>query len=104
MSKLFWFALDGDVIIDAVDYAVTGYTKVVLPLTHLPAGINAGYYRWTGTVFERDNDLYGLHQSVLMEAARQDGRNEVKNMVIAADEAGSIIGQARTKLLDDGIF
>ncbi|CAM3358750.1 hypothetical protein HP548_02905 [Paenibacillus taichungensis] len=41
----FYFQLDGNVIRDAITYPYDGYTEVELDATHLPAGINAGYYR-----------------------------------------------------------
>nr|WP_154957426.1 hypothetical protein [Paenibacillus xylanexedens] len=41
----FYLQLDGDIIRDAITYPYDGYTEVDLDTTHLPAGINAGYYR-----------------------------------------------------------
>lgn len=41
----FYFQIDGDIIRDAITYPYEGYTDVELDTTHLPAGINAGYYR-----------------------------------------------------------
>lgn len=52
--KDFYFLLDGDIVTDAIDYPAEGYTPVQLDQTHLPAGINAGYYRWNGTAYEID--------------------------------------------------
>lgn len=54
----FYFQLESDNIIrDAITYPHEGYTEVELNMTHLPAGINAGYYRWTGTTFEIVDEL-----------------------------------------------
>ncbi|MGE6576262.1 hypothetical protein ACQKFM_15200 [Paenibacillus xylanexedens] len=44
MTK-FYFQLDGNIIRDALEFLHEGYTEVELDTTHLPAGINAGYYR-----------------------------------------------------------
>ncbi|SLJ92658.1 MULTISPECIES: hypothetical protein [unclassified Paenibacillus] len=41
----FYFQLDGDIIRDVITYPYDGYTEVELGTMHLPAGINAGYYR-----------------------------------------------------------
>ena len=38
--KTFYLALDGDIIVDAIEYPHDGYIEVELPATHLPAGIN----------------------------------------------------------------
>jgi hypothetical protein len=67
--KKFYFKLDGDIITDAIDYAVNGYTEVELDQTHLPAGINAGYYRWTGTAYEKDDALYQSQVSEIVQNA-----------------------------------
>lgn len=55
--RKFYFQLDSDIIRDAVTYPTEGYTEVELDMTHLPAGINAGYYRWQGTYFYIDESL-----------------------------------------------
>ncbi|WFR60880.1 hypothetical protein P9222_20335 [Paenibacillus amylolyticus] len=41
----FYFRVDGDIIRDAITYSHEGYTEVEIDTTHLPVGINAGYYR-----------------------------------------------------------
>lgn len=54
----FYLKLDNENIIrDAITYPHAGYTEVEINMTQLPAGINAGYYRWTGTMFEIDETL-----------------------------------------------
>ena len=67
--KKFYFLLDGDIITDAIEYEVEGYTEVELEQTHLPAGINAGYYRWTGTAYEKDEALYQSQVSEIVKNA-----------------------------------
>jgi hypothetical protein len=67
--KKFYFLLDDDIITDAIDYAVNGYTEVELDQTHLPAGINAGYYRWTGTAYQKDDALYQSQVSEIVKSA-----------------------------------
>jgi hypothetical protein len=56
--KSFWLQLDGDIITDAIDYEYQDYIHVVLEVTHLPAGINGGWYRWNGTEYSFDQALY----------------------------------------------
>ena len=67
--KKFYFLLDGDIITDAIEYQVEGYTEVELDQTHLPAGINGGYYRWTGTAYEKDDALYQSQVSEIVQNA-----------------------------------
>jgi hypothetical protein len=67
--KKFYFKLDGDIITDAIEYQVEGYTEVELDQTHLPAGINAGYYRWTGADYEKDDALYQSQVSEIVQNA-----------------------------------
>jgi len=66
--KKFYFLLDGDIITDAIDYQVSGYVEVELDQTHLPAGINGGYYRFNGTHYAKDETLY---QSQVTEVVKQ---------------------------------
>jgi hypothetical protein len=66
--KKFYFLLDGDIITDAIEYAVDGYIEVELNQTHLPAGINGGYYRWTGIAYERDETLYQSQVSEIVKS------------------------------------
>jgi hypothetical protein len=70
--KKFYFKLDGDIITDAIEYAVDGYIEVQLDQTHLPAGINGGYYRWTGTAYEKDEELYNSQVSEIVQNAIDD--------------------------------
>jgi hypothetical protein len=55
--KTFYLALDGDIIVDAIEYPHDGYIEVELPTTHLPAGINGGWYRWDGATYVLDEEL-----------------------------------------------
>ena len=41
-------------ITDAVDYVHEGYIEVELPDTHLPAGINGGWFTCNGTTYVED--------------------------------------------------
>ena len=68
IMKKFYFLLDGDIITDAIDYEVEGYVEVELNQTHLPAGINGGYYRLNGTHYAKDETLY---QSQVTEVVKQ---------------------------------
>lgn len=43
--KDFYFLLDGDIIVDVIEYPADGYLKVSISQTSLPPGVNAGYYR-----------------------------------------------------------
>lgn len=47
-----------NIIIDAIQYEVEGYTVLELNETHLPVGINAGWYRLTDTGYEFDQQLF----------------------------------------------
>jgi hypothetical protein len=67
--KTFYLMLDGDIITDAIEYEVEGYTEVTLNQTHLPAGINGGYYRWTGTAYEKDEALYQSQVTEIVQNA-----------------------------------
>lgn len=55
--KTFYLALDGDIIVDAIEYPHDGYIEVELPTTRLPAGINGGWYRWDGATYVLDEEL-----------------------------------------------
>jgi hypothetical protein len=79
--KKFYFLLDGDIITDAIEYAVDGYIEVELNKTHLPAGINGGYYRWTGSAYQKDEALY---QSQVSEVIK----SEIDKYTLELLEAG----------------
>jgi hypothetical protein len=104
MPKDFWFQLNGDIITDAIEYEHSGYVKVTLEQTHLPAGINAGFYRLTDGEYVKDEALYAASDAVRLEQAREEGRAEIRAKVVEADALGSISGTARNKLKADGIL
>jgi len=52
-----YIKLNGDIIVDAIQYPEDGYVEVDLPETQLPTGINGGYYRWNGTNYMLDENL-----------------------------------------------
>ena len=56
--KSFWFQLNGDIITDAIDYEYEAYTQVLIERSHLPAGINGGWYRWDGSAYHFDQVLF----------------------------------------------
>lgn len=73
----FYFQLDSDNIIrDAITYPHEGYTEVELGMTHLPAGINAGYYRWNGTTFEIEESLKPKDPTDVTQAIEELQRNQ----------------------------
>lgn len=57
MSKIYFKLDENNIIRDAIEYSYEGYTEVDLPDTQLPAGINGGWYRWTGTAYEEVPEL-----------------------------------------------
>lgn len=52
-----YFQIRDGIITDAIQYPTEGYTEVELDETHLPAGINGGWYRWDGTHYVLDETL-----------------------------------------------
>lgn len=67
MIKSYWFKLDGDIIVDAIEYQYEGYTPAELYEEYLPVGINAGWYRWDGTAYHFDQALYDAATELLIE-------------------------------------
>lgn len=55
--KDFYFLLEGNIIRDVIEFAHPGYVKITLNQTHLPAGINAGYYRMIDGQYLLDEQL-----------------------------------------------
>ncbi|OPX87010.1 MAG: hypothetical protein A4E53_02665 [Pelotomaculum sp. PtaB.Bin104] len=56
--KTWYFKIDvNNIILDAIEYPNEGYIEVQLPDTHLPAGINGGWYKWMGTAYVVDDVL-----------------------------------------------
>jgi len=60
--KKFYFQLDGDIITDVIEYPHGNYVEVELDQTHLPSGINAGYYRLNGNIYTLDEELKDLSE------------------------------------------
>jgi hypothetical protein len=67
MMKSYWFRLDGDIITDAIEYEHHELIRVELPDQQLPPGINGGWYRWDGTSYHFDQELYDHWMSVIEE-------------------------------------
>jgi hypothetical protein len=63
--KSYWFQLDNDIILDAIEYPYLGYTHVELDDMFLPAGINGGWYRWDGTAYHFDQALYDYWMALI---------------------------------------
>jgi hypothetical protein len=65
MMKSYWFRLDGDIIVDAIEYEHHELIHVILPNEQLPAGINGGWYRWDGTTYHFDQTLYDYWMALI---------------------------------------
>ncbi|WP_427050365.1 hypothetical protein [Paenibacillus sp. TC-CSREp1] len=76
-----YFQLDGDIIRDAITYPHDGYTEVELDLTHLPAGINAGYYRLQDGIPVLDSAL----KSAADAASRPSDYAELETRLAASE-------------------
>jgi hypothetical protein len=59
MNK-FYFQLNGDIIIDAINYPHGDYVEVELEEDQLPAGINSGCYRLIDGEYILDEELEAL--------------------------------------------
>ncbi len=92
--KTFYLALDGDIIVDAIEYPHDGYIEVELPATHLPAGINGGWYRWDGTTYMLDEEL----KQMADEVERQARMQENEDIITAAIDAYTL------ELIDRGLL
>lgn len=55
--KKFYFKLQENIILDVIEYPYEDYIEVELTESHLPSGINAGYYRLFGSSYEIDENL-----------------------------------------------
>ena len=75
--KKFYFLLNGDIITDAIDYQVAGYVEVELNQTHLPAGINGGYYRFNGTNYAIDEALKQTQTDEIVQKAIDNYTSEL---------------------------
>lgn len=75
--KDWYLLLRGDIIADAIEYPVDGYTHVQMVDTHLPAGINAGWYRWNGTTYVLDAELKSQSLEEIIKRERQAAQDEL---------------------------
>jgi hypothetical protein len=57
MMTTFYIKLDGDIIVDILEYQYADYIAVELELP-LPVGFYGGWYRWSGTTYYFDQQLY----------------------------------------------
>jgi hypothetical protein len=62
----FYLKLDGDIIVDILEFQYADYIPVELELP-LPAGIYGGWYRWDGSAYHFDQDLYDHWMSIIEE-------------------------------------
>jgi hypothetical protein len=53
----FYIKLSGDIIVDILEYQYADYIAVELELP-LPVGFYGGWYRWDGTTYHFDQQLY----------------------------------------------
>lgn len=102
--KKFYFKLSGDIITDAIDYPHAGYTEVELDETHLPSGINAGYYRLQNGVYAVDDILYSESIGVITANAKEEGREEIRTIVRGAALMNTIGFEAKTELKNKGVL
>lgn len=102
--KKFYFKLNGDIITDAIDYPHAGYTEVELDKTHLPTGINAGYYRFQNGVYTKDDILYSESIGVITERAKEEGREEIRAIVRGAASLPTLNQEAETELKNKGVL
>jgi hypothetical protein len=59
----FYIKLNGDIIVDILEYAYPEFIEVQLELP-LPSGFYGGWYRWDGTDYHFDQSLYDESNSV----------------------------------------
>ena len=102
--KKFYFRLDGDIITDAIDYPFTGYTEATLNENYLPAGINAGYYKWNGTAYERDDVLFNASVSEQVAKGKEEGREEIRDIVRGTAALSTFNQEAKTELINKGVL
>lgn len=81
--KKFYFKLDGDIITDAIEYTHEGYIEVELPETHLPAGINGGWYRWNGTTYVLDEELKNAADEAVQKRRKQENADIIADAIDA---------------------
>ena len=89
--KKFYFLLDGNIIIDAIDYEVAGYTEVELDQLSLPPGINGRYYRLIDDEFVFDEALKEtqideITQKTLINLGNIDNTSDLAKPVSTAQQ------------------
>ena len=60
----FYLKLDGDIIVDILEFQYSDYIPAELELP-LPAGIYGGWYRWDGSAYHFDQQLYHYWMSAI---------------------------------------
>jgi hypothetical protein len=78
--KKWYLQLNGDIITDVIEYSVEGYIEVQLSETHLPAGINGGWYRWNGTNYVLGSAL----KQVVDDGIKQQRKEENADLIAEA--------------------
>ena len=76
-----------NVITDVVDYAYAGYIEVELPDTHLPAGINGGWFTWNGTTYIEDLTKKPIGEDIRITALEETQTKVVDALVIITGAA-----------------
>ncbi|SHI63440.1 hypothetical protein [Lutispora thermophila] len=78
----FYLKIDeNNIIRDAIEYPFEGYTEVHLEETHLPAGINGGWYRWNGATYELDEELKRQADERIKELRRQENTDIIAEVI-----------------------
>lgn len=60
----FYIKLDGDIIVDILEYQYAEYIPVELELP-LPVGFYGGWYRWDGSTYHFDQELYDYWMDII---------------------------------------
>lgn len=90
----YYFKLDGDLIIDVIEYKHEGYIEVELPEIQLPIGINGGFYRWNGKEYVIDEALKKTIDDVQKEHRRKQN----------ADIIAEAIDEYTIQLIEGGLL
>lgn len=76
MSTFYLQLTEDNIITDVIEYPVEGYVQVEITQV-LPAGINAGWYRWIDGDYVLDEDRKSEDVSQLIIQAKQDAQDEL---------------------------
>jgi hypothetical protein len=63
-EQVFYIQLQGDIITDIIDYPYPNYVRVKIEGV-LPVGIHGGWYRWDGTSYRFDQQLYDYWMALI---------------------------------------